>query len=139
MPLILHHLGLLVRDIGKRANFYADRLGYQVCSAVIHDPVQTAFVQFLKLPGDTSYLELISPDGPGSKLSNALSKGEGLNHVCYATDDIEAEFAALRSGGLFPVAQPVAGAAFGGRKIAWLVGSDRLLIELLERGGAGEL
>jgi methylmalonyl-CoA/ethylmalonyl-CoA epimerase len=139
LDLSLHHVGLLVKDIEKRAKFYTQRLGYEIRSDVVHDPVQTAFVQFLKLPADSSYLELISPDGPQSKLANALGKGQALNHICYATADIEAQFSELRANGLFAVAAPVPGVAFGGRKIAWLAGSDRMLMELVERGQPGQL
>lgn len=138
-PLHLHHIGILVKDIPKRAALYSRRFGYQVCSDIILDSTQTAYVQFLKLPGDSVYLELVSPDGPTSKLANALTKGEGFNHICYSTDTIEADYARLGSEGLHPVSSPVEASAFSGRRVAWLMGADRVLIELVERGAAGEL
>jgi methylmalonyl-CoA/ethylmalonyl-CoA epimerase len=138
LSLQLHHTGVLVRDIGKRAELYQRRFGYMVQSPVVHDPVQTAFVQFLKLPDDQAYLELISPDGPESKLANALRKGEGLHHLCYSTLDIDAECDRLKSEGLHLVSPPTAATAFEGRRIAWLMGADRVLLELVERGPAGQ-
>jgi methylmalonyl-CoA/ethylmalonyl-CoA epimerase len=101
--------------------------------------VQTAYVQFLRLPGDATYVEFVAPDRPDSKLAAALAKGGGLNHLCYAVDDLDAACRDLRAGGLFPLAAPVPAAAFGGRRIAWFLGRDRMPVELVERGPAGAL
>ena len=139
MDLTLHHVGMLVGDISKAAGFYVQHIGYEKKSEVIHDPTQSAYVQFFRLPKEQTYLELVSPDGPESKLSNALKKGGGLNHVCFATVDIEASCTALRAAGAYLVAQPVSAVAFNGRRIAWIMGTDRLLMELVERGPEGEL
>jgi hypothetical protein len=72
-------LGVLVKDIDKSAFDYVSKFGYELRSPVIHDPVQTALVQFLRLEGDGTYVELISPDGLESKLVTALKKFGGLN------------------------------------------------------------
>jgi methylmalonyl-CoA/ethylmalonyl-CoA epimerase len=138
MELHFHHVGVLVKDIGRAAENYL-RLGYLARSGMVHDPAQTAYVQFFRLPGDGLYLELVSPDGAGSKLSNALAKGGGLHHVCYAVGDIEGACAELSSAGWFSIAEPTPAVAFGGRRVAWLRGADRLLTELVEKGGEGEL
>jgi len=45
----------------------------------------------------------------------------------------------LRSGGFFLIAAPVPAVAFDGRRIAWLLGRDRSLVELVERGPEGSL
>ena len=89
MTLRLHHMGILVKDIARGVDDYVKRFGYEVKSDVIHDPVQTAFVQFVKLAGESAYIEFVTPDGPNSKLSNALQKGGGINHLCYLTEDIQ--------------------------------------------------
>ena len=134
----LHHVGILVSDISEAAAIYVERYGYQIKSQIIRDPKQTAYVQFLQLPGDNSYLEFVSPDRPDSKLANALAKGGGINHVCYGTDDIDAACSDLRERGMFLIQEPVEAAAFPGRRIAWLMGRDRTLTELVEwDGGAG--
>ncbi len=139
MDLALHHLGVLVEDVSKAAGFYVQCLGYEYQTEVIHDPTQSAFVQFFRLPTDRIYLELVSPDRPDSKLANALKKGGGLNHVCYSTPHIEAACSALRAAGAFLISRPVSAVAFRGRRIAWLMGADRVLIELVERGPEGEI
>src|SRR6266568_6323286 len=92
----LHHIGVLVKDLAKTAETYEQRFGYLRRSEIIHDPIQTAMVQFIQLPGDRAYTELITPDGPESKLTNALNKGGGLHHLCYSTGNIEKACARLR-------------------------------------------
>jgi methylmalonyl-CoA/ethylmalonyl-CoA epimerase len=135
----LHHVGVLVKSIPDAVPTYQRRYGYAVKSELIYDPVQTAYVQFLQLPGDSSYLELVSPDGPASKLANALKKGGGLNHVCYATQDIDRACLELRAQNMFVIQAPVPAVAFGGRRIAWLMGRDGTLTELVEKGTEGQL
>ena len=135
----LHHVGILVGDIPDSVAQYVNRFGYQVKSDLIHDPKQQARVQFVRLPGDSVYLEFVTPDGPQSRLSGALSKGGGLHHLCYSADDIDSACADLRSKGMTLVRPPIPAVAFEGRRIAWLMGRDRLLMELVERGPEGEL
>jgi methylmalonyl-CoA/ethylmalonyl-CoA epimerase len=135
----LHHVGILVNDVATAAAAYMGRFGYEARTGIIHDPVQTAFVQFLQLPDESSFLELVAPDGPQSKLANALSKGGGTNHVCYATNQIEQLCDRLRGQGMFLIQPPVPAVAFQGRRIAWLTGRDRALTELAEEGPVGQL
>ena len=135
----LHHIGVLVPDIAAAADDYVGNLGYERRTGILHDATQTALVQFLCLPGNAVFIELVSPDGPASKLSNALKKGGGLNHLCYATDDIEGACRELRSRSLFQMQAAVGAVAFGGRRIAWFLGPGRLPIELVERGVGDEL
>jgi methylmalonyl-CoA/ethylmalonyl-CoA epimerase len=139
VTLRFHHVGVLVDDVATHSALYVKRLGYQVRSEVIRDPVQSAFVQFLSLPGEKVYLEFIAPDGPGSHLTNALKKGGGLNHICYSCAEIELTCAELRDQGLLLIHRPAPAVAFNGRKIAWMMGKDRLLIELVECGPENEL
>lgn len=134
MVLQLHHVGILVKDIEKAASEYVTRFGYEIKSSVIHDPIQTAFVQFLKLKEDNSYIELVTPDCPESKLSNAIRKGGGLNHLCYLTDNIEETTRVLADSGMFTLQQPVLAVAFPNRKISWLIGRNGSPTELVEKG-----
>lgn len=138
-PIALHHVGIVVADIAKATEDYVRRFGFVVESEAVHDPAQTAHVRFLRMPGDSTYVELVAPDGPDSKLSNALRKGGGPNHLCYATPDLDGTIAAMTAAGMRLVAKPISAVAFGGRRIAWLIGRDLALVELVEKGGPGEL
>jgi methylmalonyl-CoA/ethylmalonyl-CoA epimerase len=134
----LHHVGYAVKLIDSIAATYASRYGYDISTPVIHDPLQTAFVQFLKLPGDRAYLEFVAPDGPESKLTNAAKRG-GLNHLCYTAGPLEAAIAQLEATGMRLISEPKRGVAFGGRRICWLLGEDPLPIELVERRNEDDL
>ena len=131
--LSLHHVGYAVKVIDPVAEVYRSRYGYEFATGVIHDPLQTALVQFLKLTGDRAYLEFVAPDGPTSKLSNAARKGGGLNHLCYTCGPMEAAIARLEASDMRLISEPKPGVAFGGRRICWLLGDDPVPIELVER------
>jgi methylmalonyl-CoA/ethylmalonyl-CoA epimerase len=134
MALTLHHVGILVPDVAEAAARYAATFGYRACGPIVHDPVQTARVQLLSLIGSIPYLELVTPDSPASKLTGALKKGGGLNHLCYLTPAIDEDCRRLREAGMFLLQLPVEAQAFSGRRIAWLMGRDGIPIELLESG-----
>lgn len=134
VSLTLHHVGVLVPDIPAAVEQYVTRFGYRIASDIIHDPVQTAHVQFLAGADSAAYIELITPDGPVSKLSNALKKGGGLNHLCYLSAAIDEDCRRLRASGMFLLQSPVEAQAFPGRRIAWLMGRDGIPVELVEPG-----
>lgn len=135
----LHHVGIVVGSIPDSAAQFENRFGCEPRSDIVYDPVQQAYVHFAGQPGDRVYLEFVAPEGPGSRLNGALSKGGGLHHLCYSTDDIDITCADLRRKGMTLVRRPVGAVAFEGRRIAWLMGRDRILVELVERGAEGEL
>jgi methylmalonyl-CoA/ethylmalonyl-CoA epimerase len=139
LSLALHHVGIVVPEIEPASEFYVSVLGYEPKTAVIHDPTQTAFVQFFALPGADHYVELVAPDGEESKLLNASKKKIPLNHLCYRCSDIEAATAQMRDQGCLVLEEPVAAVAFDGRRISWLITGERLLVELVERGPEGSL
>jgi methylmalonyl-CoA/ethylmalonyl-CoA epimerase len=132
LALSLHHVGYAVKKIEPITLAYVSRFGYDTSTPVIHDPLQTAFVQFLKLPGDRIYLEFVAPDGPESKLANA-AKRAGLNHLCYTAGPLEVAIPQLEESGMRLISELKPGVAFGGRRICWVIGEDLLPIELVER------
>ena len=139
LELHIHHIGYAVKSIDAIAATYAARYGYEFSTPVIHDPLQTALVQFLRLPGDRAYLEFVAPDGHESKLTNAVRRGGGLNHLCYVAGPLEPAIAALEQSGMRLISEPKPGIAFAGRRICWLLGEDPLPIELVERRDPNDL
>jgi len=131
----LHHIGLLVKDVESATQVQLTRYGYQIESEIIHDPIQTARVRFLRLPHAQHWLELVAPENEQSKLFNALAKrGEGLHHLCYEVSCLAAAIAHLREGRQLLLSGPTPAVAFGGRCIAWFMDRAGLLTELVEAG-----
>lgn len=123
-------------DVAAVSELYCRNFGYIRQTDPIHDPRQQAIVQFLRLPNDALYLELVMPDTPASPLQAALARNQPLHHLCYSAADIEETYHDLGTEGLTPIWPPVQAVAFGGRRIAWLMGRDGLLVELVEAGAS---
>jgi len=138
LGLALHHVGYAVKSIESISEIYVRRFGYEVRTPVIHDPLQTALVQFLSLPKDLVYLEFVSPNGPESLLTQTVRKGGGLNHLCYITDNLDRAMDMLAQTGMMVISPPQPAVAFAGRRICWLLGEDPLPVELVERNGPGD-
>jgi methylmalonyl-CoA/ethylmalonyl-CoA epimerase len=135
----LHHIGYAVKAIESISDSYVTRFGYAACTPVIHDPVQAALVQFLSLARDRVYLEFVSPDGPDSRVANAVRKGGGLNHLCYIVGDLERDADWLVKNGMMLISDAQPAVAFAGRRICWLMGEDMLPIELVEQSKPDDL
>jgi len=131
---ILHHIGFVVSSISAVAEEFAASISARWDGEVIHDPIQRVRVAFLS-PVDTRnpVFELVEPASESSPVSNFLTKGGGLHHVCYEIDDLESGLREATGVGLVVVADPAPAVAFGGRRIAWVCSKRRLLVELLER------
>jgi len=100
---------------------------------ILHDPIQRVKVSFLSLPGTEVQMELVEPAGEQSPVRVFLEKGGGLHHLCYEVEDCTQAMAAVRQRGGMIVRRPQPAVAFGGRRIAWILTSEKLLVELLER------
>ena len=128
-----HHIGQAVAHIQPAAERLIRAFGYGIVTPILHDPLQTAFVQFLRLPPESAYLELVAPDASTSKLAQAVRGGGGLNHLCYTAGPLEEEIATLEQEGLRLISDPKPAVAFYGRRICWLLGHDKVPVELVER------
>ena len=133
MNLRLHHVGIAVRDIARATEDHERRLGCRREGSLLHDPTQTALIQFLRLPGDSVLIELVALIGRRASSGEPSRRGGGLNHICYSTDDIESACQSLGHQGMAIIQEPYPAVGFEGRRIAWLMGEDRVLTELVER------
>ena len=94
----LDHLGIAVNDLDAARAFYEQVLGIP-CTHVEELPERGIRVAFLAL-GDVR-LELIAPMRPGSEVSRFLdTRGPGLHHLCFQTDDCAASLARLKADGV---------------------------------------
>jgi methylmalonyl-CoA/ethylmalonyl-CoA epimerase len=94
----INHIGIAVRSIDAQRPFYEDSLGavFEGTEEVADQKVRVGFFRV----GDVR-LELLEPSDPSSTIAAFLDKkGEGLHHVAYTVDDIEARISELKQGGV---------------------------------------
>ena len=132
-PLRLHHVGFVVANIETAMPGFLRSLAAEWDGQVFHDPLQKVRVAFLATRAQDPAIELVEPAGDGSPVLRFLrERGGGLHHVCYEVADLEEKLVEFRSRGALIVKRPKPAVAFGGRRIAWVITSEKLLIELLE-------
>jgi methylmalonyl-CoA/ethylmalonyl-CoA epimerase len=129
----LDHVGFVVDSIEAVADRFAKSIGANWNQKVIHDPLQVVRVSFIRGrdPFGTA-VELVEPAGAKSPVKRFLQRGGGLHHLCYEVDQLEEPLRLSRSIGGVIVRPPLPAVAFEGRRIAWVVTKDRLLLEFLE-------
>jgi len=128
----IDHLGIAVNSIDQGKNFWTLALGldFEGTETVSEQKVTTAF-----LPVGESEVELLestSPDGPIAKYRE--KKGEGIQHVAFRVDNLEAALAELKEKGIRLIDEKPRNGA-GGARIAFLhpKSTNGVLVELCER------
>ena len=128
----IDHLGIAVNSIEDGKNLWTDALGlsFEGAETVEEQKVTTAF--FPVGESEVELLESTSPDGPVAKFLE--KKGQGVHHVAFRVENIEAALAELKEKGIRLIDEtPRKGA--GGAKIAFLhpKATNGVLVELCER------
>jgi methylmalonyl-CoA/ethylmalonyl-CoA epimerase len=99
----IHHIGIVVRSIEAAYAFYRDTLSLSVHK---EDIIQDQGVKAALLTIGASEIELLEPIDPSTGVARFLAhKGEGLHHLCFATDDVAHELAAARTKGVVLIDQ----------------------------------
>lgn len=132
MVIKLDHIGIAVSNLDETLKVYTDLLGMKLhgTETVEEQKVKTAFLPL----GETEIelLESTAPDGPIGKFIEA--RGQGVQHLAFRVDDLEAALAELKAKGVRLIDEkPRYGA--GGAKIAFLhpKATNGVLIELCQR------
>ena len=127
----IEHLGIAVKDLEQANKVYAALLGkphYKV-ETVESQGVDTSFFEC----GD-SKIELLAGTREDSPITKFIEKrGEGIHHIAFAVDDIEAEIERLKGEGFRLLNEtPVPGA--DNKIIAFLhpKSSNGVLVELCQ-------
>ena len=128
----IDHLGIAVNSIEDGKNFWSEVLGlaFEGAETVAEQKVTTAF--FPVGESEVELLESTSPDGPVAKYIE--KRGQGIQHIAFRVEDIEAALAELKEKGIQLIDQtPRHGA--GGAKIAFLhpKATGGVLVELCQR------
>jgi methylmalonyl-CoA/ethylmalonyl-CoA epimerase len=128
----IDHLGIAVNSIDDGKKFWTDILGldFEGTETVTEQKVTTAF--FPVGESEVELLESTDPDGPVAKYIG--KKGEGIQHVAFRVDNLEAALKELKANGVRLIDEkPRIGA--GGARIAFLhpKATHGVLVELCER------
>jgi methylmalonyl-CoA/ethylmalonyl-CoA epimerase len=113
----IDHLGIAVRSLDEAVPLYETALGLRCLGReeVASQRVKTAFFDVGGV-----HLELLEPTSPDSPIAKFIAeKGEGMHHIAFRTDDIEAQLKQASAGGIRLIHEkPFAGAA--GKLVAFL-------------------
>ncbi|MDA8334990.1 MAG: methylmalonyl-CoA epimerase [Peptococcaceae bacterium] len=128
----IDHIGIAVKSIDQALSVYEGVLGLKPAGLeeVVDQKVRVAF-----LPLGDSEVELLESTSPDGAIARYIEKnGEGVQHVAFRVDDLEATLARLKERGVRLIDEkPRYGA--GGARIAFLhpKATGGVLIELCER------
>ncbi len=94
----IHHVGVVVHSADDALKFYRDALGLPITAdRVIED--QGVRGVLLQIGG--SEIELLEPTRDDTGVAKFLaSRGEGMHHICFESDDVDAELEAAREKGI---------------------------------------
>ncbi len=133
----IYHLGYAVEDIEAASRFYRENFGAEPTEPEVIEEQGIVAVMFRV---GESMIELVQPTRPDSPVGKFLAKrGEGVHHVAYEVDDLDAALAGLKNNGVeLADEEPKVGA--GGTRMAFVhpksvFGVLTELVELPDRGG----
>jgi methylmalonyl-CoA/ethylmalonyl-CoA epimerase len=128
----IDHIGIAVKNLDETLKLYEGLLGLKVTETevVAEQKVKVAF-----LPTGDSEVELLESTDPEGPIARFIEKnGEGIQHIAFRVDNLEAKLAELKEKGVRLIDEkPRRGA--GGAKIAFLHPKSTfgVLLELCER------
>jgi methylmalonyl-CoA/ethylmalonyl-CoA epimerase len=99
----IDHVGIACQDLETSIEFYTATFGLTVAGRETNDAqgVREAMLHVADAPGGASYLQLLEPLAPDTPVGRFLaSRGEGVHHIGYGVDDVEAALDELRSAGI---------------------------------------
>jgi methylmalonyl-CoA/ethylmalonyl-CoA epimerase len=95
---LIDHVGVAVSDLDRAIALYEGTFGMPL---VHRETVPEQGVEAVLLDVGDGHVELLSPLGPETTVGKFVAKrGEGLHHVAYRVDDIDATLAALKDAGV---------------------------------------
>ena len=127
----IHHVGIAVRSLSEASARFGGLLGLE--SGERYE-IPEFGVKVLFLPVGDSNLELLEPLGAASAVGAFIEKrGEGIHHICFEVEDIEAALEDFRRQGARLIDEkPRSGA--GGHLVAFVHprSTHGVLVELMQ-------
>jgi methylmalonyl-CoA/ethylmalonyl-CoA epimerase len=127
----INHVAVAVNNLEEATKFYEEVLGLTLSGVEVVTSQKTK-VGFFKI--GESNIELVQPAAPDSPLTKYLeNKGQGIHHLCFEVDDVEAEVKAFIEKGATLIDQTPRPGAHN-TKVAFVhpKSSNGVLIELCE-------
>jgi len=94
----IHHVGVVVRSADEALMFYRDALGLAVTADRV---IEDQGVRGVLLQVGGSEIELLEPTRDDTGVARFLAtRGEGMHHICFESDDVDAELEGARAKGL---------------------------------------
>jgi methylmalonyl-CoA epimerase len=132
----IDHIAIVVQDLDAALKVYHDVLGLPL-ERVEELPAEKVKVAFLPLPKGDGEVELVQPTNDDTGIARYLAKrGEGMHHICFEVDDIQAAMAKMSASGVQVLEEePRVGSQ--GQKYVFIhpKTAHGVLIELYERPG----
>lgn len=95
---LIDHVGVAVSDLESVIEIYEGTFGMKL---VHQETVESQGVDAALLDVGVGHVELLSPLGPETVVGRFIEKrGEGLHHVAYRVEDIDATLEKLRQAGI---------------------------------------
>ncbi|MCL4534280.1 MAG: methylmalonyl-CoA epimerase [Bacteroidetes bacterium] len=92
----IDHIGIAVKEIDAVLKLYRDLLGLKVTAASQGKSQNMVF-----MPVGESQLEIMEPVDPEAAVGKYIERrGEGIHHICFQVDDIEATLKTLAEAGV---------------------------------------
>jgi methylmalonyl-CoA/ethylmalonyl-CoA epimerase len=113
----IDHLGIAVSSLDEAVAAWEKVLGIR-CERIEEVPSQKVRTAFFDVGG--VHLELLEPTSDDSPIAKAIaSRGEGVHHIAFATNDVAAQLNQAKQAGVKLINEtPVPGA--GGKQVAFL-------------------
>jgi len=128
----IDHIGIAVKALDQAGKFYSDVLGLEIDGVenVADQKVNVAFIPITD--SEIELLESTEPDGPIAKY--IASRGEGIQHIAFRVEDIDAALQELKEKGVRLI-DDKARIGAGGAKIAFIHPKETngVLVEICQR------
>jgi methylmalonyl-CoA epimerase len=126
----ISHLGIAVKDLEEAREFYRSVFGLESSEPIIGGD-GAINVSMVEVGG--VLIELLQPVGNEGVMAKFLEKrGEGIHHICYEVEDINAEIALLKAAGIEVLGEVKPGAE-GMSVFLHPRGTHGVLVELVEK------
>ncbi len=122
----IHHIAIICSDYKVSKDFYVNKLGFTILAEVFREE-RKSYKLDLAING-LYQIELFSFENPPARPSRP--EAQGLRHLAFEVDDIEAEINRLNACGI--ITEPIRIDEFTDKRFTFFADPDGLPLELYE-------